>query len=94
GSVTILSDSKQIKNGTVSLNPNGAGGNTQLSSDWIAAVMRKLPDSDPTKIAVEQARIAGKLKTAVTGVDRATGKAVIIPIQVPSKPTISKKVTK
>lgn len=62
GSVTILSDSKQIKNGTVSLNPNGAGGNTQLSSDWIAAVMRKLPDSDPTKIAVEQARIAGKLK--------------------------------
>lgn len=31
GSVTILSDSKQITNGTVKLSSNAAGGNTQLS---------------------------------------------------------------
>ncbi len=94
GSVTILSDSKQITNGTVKLSSNAAGGNTQLSSDWIMAVIGELPTNDPARIAVLQARRAGTLKTAVTGVDRATGKAVIVPVQVPSKPAVSKKVMK
>ncbi|MDK2102814.1 hemagglutinin repeat-containing protein [Acinetobacter baumannii] len=94
GSVTILSDSKQIKNGTVKLSSNAAGGNTQLSSGWIDAVIDKLPDNDPAKLAIIKADKAGKLKTAVTGVDRVTGQAVIIPVQVPSKPTTPKKVMK
>ncbi len=40
--LTILSDSKQITNGTVKLNPKAAGGNTQLSKAWIDAVIDNL----------------------------------------------------
>ncbi|HFC6750407.1 TPA: DUF637 domain-containing protein, partial [Neisseria meningitidis] len=35
GSVVLIVESKQIRNGTVQLNPNGAGGYTQMSEDWI-----------------------------------------------------------
>ena len=90
GSVTILSDSKQITNGTVKLAPNAAGGNTQLSADWITSIINNLSPNDPARKVIEQAREAGKLKTAVTGVDRSTGKAVIIPVNVPSKSAVSK----
>ncbi|MDC4625400.1 hemagglutinin repeat-containing protein [Acinetobacter baumannii] len=92
GSVTILSDSKQITNGTVKLSSNAAGGNTQLSEAWVAAVLKELSPNDPARLAIEQARRSGKLQTAVTGVDRATGQAVIIPVNVPakSKPTVKK----
>ena len=92
GSVTILSDSKQITNGTVKLAPNAAGGNTQLSKAWIDAVIDNLAPNDPTRQILINADKAGKLKTAVTGVDRATGQAVIIPVNVPakSKPTVKK----
>ncbi|WP_228267834.1 VENN motif pre-toxin domain-containing protein [Acinetobacter sp. TUM15064] len=92
GSVTILSDSKQIANGTVKLSSNAAGGNTQLSEAWVAAVLKELSPNDPARLAIEQARRSGKLQTAVTGVDRVTGQAVIIPVSVPakSKPTVKK----
>lgn len=92
GSVTILSDSKQITNGTVKLEPKAAGGNTQLSEAWIQAVINKLDPKDPARLAIEQARETDKLKTAVTGVDRTTGQAVIIPVHVPakSKPKVKK----
>ena len=48
--------------------------------------------NDPARLAIEQARRSGKLQTAVTGVDRVTGQAVIIPVSVPakSKPTVKK----
>ena len=85
GSVTILSDSKQITNGTVKLDPKAAGGNTQLSKAWIDAVIDNLAPNDPTRQILINADKAGKLKTAVTGVDRATGQAVIIPVNVPAK---------
>ncbi len=90
GSVTILSDSKQITNGTVKLSSNAAGGNTQLSDAWINKVLDNLPLNDPAGIAIQKAKDSGKLKTAVTGIDRSTGKAVIIPVNVPSKPINSK----
>ena len=92
GSVTILSDSKQITNGTVKLESKAAGGNTQLSEAWVQAVLNKLDKNDPAAKAVQQAFDTGKLKTAVTGVDRATGQAVIIPVHVPakSKPIVKK----
>lgn len=92
GSVTILSDSKQITNGTVKLASNAAGGNTQLSEAWVKAVMNKLDTKDPARLAIEQALDTGRLKTAVTGIDRTTGQAVIIPVNVPaqSKPSVKK----
>ena len=90
--MTILSDSKQITNGTVKLDPKAAGGNTQLSKAWIDAVIDNLAPNDPTRQILINADKAGKLKTAVTGVDRATGQAVIIPVNVPakSKPIVKK----
>ncbi|WP_118816753.1 DUF637 domain-containing protein [Neisseria meningitidis] len=88
GSVVLIVESKQIRNGTVQLNPNGAGGYTQMSEDWIKQVANNLPDGSPAKAAVFKAEREGKLKTAIAGVDRQTGKAVILPVKVPSKTNI------
>ncbi|EJU54468.1 hypothetical protein NMEN93003_0432 [Neisseria meningitidis 93003] len=88
GSVVLIVESKQIRNGTVQLNPNGAGGYTQMSEDWIKQVITNLPDNHPTKNILREAVRSGKIKTAVTGVDRQTGKAVILPVKVPSKTNI------
>ncbi|HFD2125039.1 hypothetical protein QDR68_02425 [Acinetobacter baumannii] len=54
--------------------------------------LNKLDKNDPAAKAVQQAFNTRKLKTAVTGVDRATGQAVIIPVKVPakSKPIVKK----
>ncbi|HFC6608047.1 TPA: DUF637 domain-containing protein [Neisseria meningitidis] len=88
GSVVLIVESKQIRNGTVQLNPNGAGGYTQMSEDWIRQVLDQLPDGSPAKAAVFKANKNGTLKTAIAGVDRQTGKAVILPVKVPSKANI------
>ncbi|MCL5853468.1 hypothetical protein M5071_10725 [Neisseria meningitidis] len=88
GSVVLIVESKQIRNGTVQLNPNGAGGYTQMSEDWIKQVANNLPDGSPAKAAVFKAEREGKLKTAIAGVDRQTGKAVILSVKVPSKTNI------
>lgn len=88
GSVVLIVESKQIRNGTVQLNPNGAGGYTQMSEDWIRQVLDQLPDGSPAKAAVFKANKNGTLKTAIAGVDRQTGKAVILPVKVPSKTNI------
>ncbi|HGT4318570.1 TPA: DUF637 domain-containing protein, partial [Neisseria meningitidis] len=78
GSVVLIVESKQIRNGTVQLNPNGAGGYTQMSREWIKQVVKSLPDGSPAKAVVLKANQNGKLKTAIAGVDRQTGKAVIL----------------
>ncbi len=44
GSVVLIVESKQIRNGTVQLNPNGAGGYTRMSEDWIRQVITNLPE--------------------------------------------------
>jgi hemagglutinin/hemolysin-related protein len=88
GSVVLIVESKQIRNGTVQLNPNGAGGYTQMSREWIKQVLDQLPDGSPAKAAVFKANKNGTLKTAIAGVDRQTGKAVILPVKVPSKTNI------
>ena len=88
GSVVLIVESKQIRNSTVQLNPNGAGGYTQMSREWIKQVLDQLPDGSPAKAAVFKAEREGKLKTAIAGVDRQTGKAVILPVKVPSKTNI------
>ncbi|WP_442504965.1 DUF637 domain-containing protein [Neisseria meningitidis] len=88
GSVVLIIESKQIRNGTVQLNPNGAGGYTQMSREWIKQVVKSLPDGSPAKAVVLKANQNGKLKTAIAGVDRQTGKAVILSVKVPSKTNI------
>ncbi|HEZ6398538.1 TPA: hypothetical protein WI799_002142 [Neisseria meningitidis] len=54
----------------------------------IKQVANNLPDGSPAKAAVFKAEWEGKLKTAIAGVDRQTGKAVILPVKVPSKANI------
>ncbi|WP_195714694.1 hypothetical protein [Neisseria brasiliensis] len=88
GSVVVLVESKQIRNGTVQLNPNGAGGYTQMSEAWVNQVLNELPKNNSTIQIIRDAEKNGKLKTAVAGVDRQTGKAVILPVEVPSKTNI------
>lgn len=41
----MIVESKQIRNGTVQLNPNGAGGYTRMSEDWIRQVITNLSDN-------------------------------------------------
>ncbi|MCI3999312.1 hypothetical protein MM716_29145 [Klebsiella pneumoniae] len=62
--------------------------NFRMSEDWIRQVITNLPDNHPTKNILREAVRSGKIKTAVTGVDRQTGKAVILPVKVPSKTNI------
>ncbi|HHS2164119.1 TPA: hypothetical protein ACTC34_002071, partial [Neisseria meningitidis] len=59
--------------------------NFRMNEDWIRQVITNLPDNHPTKNILREAVRSGKIKTAVTGVDRQTGKAVIFPVKVPSK---------
>ena len=88
GSVVVIVESKQIKNGTVQLNSKGAGGFTQMSEPWIVQVLNSLPNNDPAKKIILEAYNSQKLKTAVAGVDRQTGKAVILPVNIPPKHNI------
>ncbi|WP_199903442.1 hypothetical protein [Neisseria wadsworthii] len=88
GSVVVIVESKQIKNGTVQLNSNGAGGVTQMSEPWIVQVLNSLPNNDPAKKIILEAYNSQKLKTAVAGVDRQTGRAVILPVNIPPKHNI------
>nr|WP_232462238.1 hypothetical protein [Neisseria chenwenguii] len=59
-----------------------------MSREWIQQVVNSLPDGSPAKAAILRADQNGKLKTAIAGVDRQTGKAVILPVEVPSKTNI------
>jgi filamentous hemagglutinin len=82
GSVTIVMDGKQMTNGTIQLS-RGAGDNIQLTDKWVATVLDRLPINSPARLAIEKARRAQSLITAVGGVDRATGQVVITRVQVP-----------
>ncbi|MDE4456043.1 two-partner secretion domain-containing protein [Psychrobacter sp. DAB_AL62B] len=86
GTIVIM-DSKQIsKSGTLSVSSKAAGNTNQLSPAWIEAVIDKLPDSDPAKIAIENAKRAGKpIKTIITAVDKQNGVIKIIPVEIPNK---------
>ena len=86
GSVVII-DSKQIKtNGAIQVSSKGAGNTNQLSSEWINAVLEKLPNNDPVRIAIENTELQKKpIKTIIAGVDKSNGKVVLLPVKVPNK---------
>ena len=86
GSVVII-DSKQIKtNGAIQVSSKGAKDTNQLSSKWINAVLRELPENDPTKLAIKNAEKNGKsIKTIIAGVDKSNGKVVLLPVKIPNK---------
>lgn len=80
GSITIV-EAKQIKNGAIQLSPNGAGGNVQMSQDWINTVIGRLPEGDAKIALINQIQNSGIINTVVGGVDRTTGTVVIVPIK-------------
>ena len=86
GSVVII-DSKQIKaNGAIQVSSKGVGNTNQLSSEWINAVLDKLPNNDPTKLAIKNAEQNSKsVKTIIAGVDKSNSKVVLLPVKIPNK---------
>jgi filamentous hemagglutinin len=81
GAVTIILDSKQITRGSLSLSTNGAGGQTQLSDAWVNEVLLRLDAKSPAAIAINDAIINGTLVKGVAGVDRATGKVMVVRVK-------------
>jgi filamentous hemagglutinin len=78
--VTILMDSKQISNGTISLS-NGAGGAQQLSDVWIDNVLGNLDPSSPAAKAIKLAQDNGTLIKGVAGIDRNTGALTLVRVK-------------
>ncbi|GAB3263592.1 hypothetical protein [Chitinimonas naiadis] len=94
--MTLVLDGKQINGGSIKLDSSAAGGNMQLSDSWIRSVQAKLPNGDPAKAAIEKALLDGSLKTAVAGVDKPTGKFVVVNVDAnvtpaPKPPKLPKK---
>ena len=54
----------------------------QLSEGWLKSVAGKLPEG-PVKTALTTAVDQKTYVTGVAGVDRATGKLVILPVKIP-----------
>jgi filamentous hemagglutinin len=83
GNVMILvADSKQMAaSGSMKLSV-GAGGELQLSAGWIDAVMGRIQQGSEAWLAIDAARTSGTIRTAVAGVDKATGNLVIVPVKV------------
>ena len=53
---------------------------------WIKEVVYKLPENDPTRIAIIKAIDNGKsIKTIIAGVDKSNGKVVLLPVRIPNK---------
>jgi filamentous hemagglutinin len=81
GSVTIVVDSKQMNGGSFSLSNNGAGGAQQLSDQWIRNVLNALDQTSPAVASIRDAIGNGSLYKAVMGVDKTTGKLMMVRIK-------------
>lgn len=82
GSSLIILDSKQMsKSGTFSISLEGAGKNAQLSDNWIKAVAGRLKNKELGKKLIENVD-RGVIETGVIGVDKASGKVILVPIKV------------
>lgn len=73
----MVVDSKQLKNGSFKLGVTDTKG-MQLSQEWIEKTARQLPDSSPSKSRILAALNEGKVRTAVSGLDKATGQFKVV----------------
>ncbi len=83
---TLIIESKQPRADGGTLLKAGAGGNIQLTDDWINAVNTNIhkynKGSYPqASTAIMNARTNGNLYKAVSVFDRNTGKLIIIPVE-------------
>lgn len=69
------------KSGTFSISLEGAGKNAQLSDNWIKAVAGRLKNKELGKKLIENVD-RGVIETGVIGVDKASGKVILVPIKV------------
>lgn len=91
GEVWIL-DSKQMskksityEGGAVKLSKDGAGGNTQLSNEWVNSIAEKKTLNDTAKKELEKVIETQNYKTGIVALDKKTGELIIIPIEIKSK---------
>lgn len=56
----------------------------QLSDRSISAVLDRLDDLSPAKLAIDAAKDNGTLLKAVAFVDKATGQLKVVPVSVPN----------
>lgn len=83
---TLLIESKQLKpNGATKLS-NGAGGNIQLTNDWINAVNENIKTFNndnytQASLEIKKALETQNLQKAVSVFDKKTGKLIIIPVE-------------
>lgn len=75
----MVVDSKQLKNGSFKLGVTDTKG-MQLSQEWIEKTARQLPDSSPSKSRILAALNEGKVRTAVSGLDKATGQFKVVSV--------------
>ena len=81
GSVTIVVDAKQMNSGSFSLSNSGAGGVQQLSDQWIRNVLGAIDQTSQAYTAIDNAISSGTLYKAVMGVDKTTGKLMMVRIK-------------
>ena len=87
GELWIL-DSKQMseksityEGGAIKLSKDGAGGNIQLSSEWINSVAGKKTLNETAKKELKKAIKTQNYKTGIVALDKKTGELIITPIE-------------
>lgn len=74
GVVMIVETKPLTSKGAIQLGRSGPDKKTvQLETDWVNNVLQNLPENSPARIAVENAKLSGKLKRVVAAVNRKTG---------------------
>ena len=91
GELWIL-DSKQMsgksityEGGAVKLSKDGAGGNIQLSSEWVNSVAGKKTLNETAKKELEKAIKTQNYKTGIAALDKKTGDLIVAPIEITPK---------
>ncbi|WP_270465951.1 hemagglutinin repeat-containing protein [Fusobacterium polymorphum] len=91
GELWIL-DSKQMseksityEGGAVKLSKDGAGGNIQLSSEWVNSVAGKKTLNETAKKELEKAIKTQNYKTGIVALDKKTGDLIVAPIEITPK---------
>ncbi|UWU24779.1 hemagglutinin repeat-containing protein (plasmid) [Rhizobium sp. CB3060] len=81
GSVTIIVDAKQMNSGSFSLSNKGAGNAQQMSDLWVDNVLDALDQTSQAVTSIRNAINNGTLYKAVVGVDKATGKLMMVRVK-------------
>ena len=76
---TVIIEDKQMTNGSMQL-AVGAGGNVQLTDEWVISVLSKLDQNSDAYKAIVAAKNNGTLIKVVAGVNKTTGQLIFVPV--------------